>query len=488
MTAKVPRIHWAGWGLVGLVLFTWWPALFHVFRGDHLCLMLEVPWEQGFADTWSHLVSYNRTRLCYPSDPILYRPVLFTLMSFEFSTLGRDPFLWQIFGLGLYASTCLLLWRILSQHLVPALAWTLTALYAVNASHIDAVSWQHIHAYVLFALLSYAFLLIPSVGTGRWAQFCIALTMALTYELGGALVAAWAIWRIRREGPIRWELLLPLPIYIAVNLLDANLRNVALSGGQVERGTLMESLKALPTLWIQLTGWWIWPTSLVDPQALRSRFPVADYRMYIGATFSLVTLAWLYRQRSSRSASQRDLLQYGLWGALGFVAIVALGRMAPRGLEYIAKNTYYAFQFSSFAILIVATALSRLASTHQHRVAWIVGTLALMHLVVSQNTATAMMEAQWPARQLQRATADWIQENPERARGGLTYCNPPDGNLPFVDLKPLQHSEKEIIDFPRLIYGQAHFPDPVRVAYCRNEKFVACESCQVEVCCESQAN
>ncbi len=477
---------WASWGLIGLVLFTWWPALFHVFRGDHLCLLIEIPWDQGFSETWSHLISYNRTRTCYPSDPILYRPVLFTLISVEFATLGRDPFFWQLFGLCLYTATCVLLWRILRVHLSPALALAVAALFAVNASHIDAVSWQHIHAYVLFALLSFAFVLTPSTNKGRWVQLVIALLMSMTYELGGALFAVWAIWKMRREGQRRWELLLPLPIYIVANFVDAQLRQVTLGDGQIERGSIYESIKALPVLWAQLSGWWIWPTSLIDPQALRSKFPVADFRLWIGGAISLLGAIWLYRKRRALTSPQRDLLQFGLWGALGFVAIVALGRMAPRGLEYIAKNTYYAFQFSSFAIFILAVALSRLSLRSQGRAAYLLGALALTHLIVSQNTATAMMEAQWPAGQLQRATSRWIRENPERAQGGLSYCNPPSGNLPFVDLKPLQHSENEIIDFPRLIYGRAHFAEPVRVAYCASSKFVTCESCQVESCCAEE--
>lgn len=488
MAPRASTTTWAAWGLIGLVLFTWWPTLFHVFRGDHLCLLLEVPWDQGFSETWSHLISYNRTRTCYPSDPILYRPVLFTLMSLEFAALGRDPLLWQVFGLCLYAITCVLLWRILRVHLAAPLAWSLAALFAVNASHIDAVSWQHIHAYVLFATLAYAFVLTPSSGWGRWIQLGLAVMMSMTYELGGALFAVWALWRMRRERTLRWELLLPLPIYLMANLVDAQLRQVNFGDGQIERGSLLESLKALPLLWVQVSGWWIWPTSLMDAQALRSKFPVADFRLGIGALVSLLTFVWLYRKRLALTPAQKDLLQFGVWGSLGFVAIVALGRMAPRGLEYIAKNTYYAFQFSSFAILILAVALSRLSTRVQLRAAWIVGVLALGHLVMSQNTATAMMEAQWPARQLQRATAAWIHEDPERARGGLSYCNPPAGNLPFVDLKPLQHSENEIIDFPRLIYGQAHFPNPMRVAYCPNAKFVACETCQIESCCAQEGD
>jgi hypothetical protein len=184
------------------------PSLRHMPRCDQWSYLIDTMGRRGFADTFGHTYSYNRTRVDSPGDTDLFRPVLFALLAAEKDWFGNDFALAQAVGIGLHCGVVLLLLNILLA-LTPAadvgwpavriagrlLPYAVCLFFALNVSVMEMVVWSHINGYLLFLnfLLGSVLLLLRAIDAPSSAgrrRLCLvggwllALAAAFTYELG----------------------------------------------------------------------------------------------------------------------------------------------------------------------------------------------------------------------------------------------------------------------------------------------------------------
>lgn len=502
--SRILPLHkfWVAATLLGMaVAFAWWPVTLHAFRTDHTCLLLEVPHEQGFSETWSHLVSYNRTRKCQPSDGLLYRPVLFSLMAAEFSLLGRDPLPWQITGFVIWFLGAVAVLAFFRQFFDPRFAFLLGLYFAVQVSFVEVVSWQHIHGYIL-----YTSLMLFIVGLyWKWHEnltpvrraylFLLGTIAAFSYELGGPTlgVIGFAHWFFHR-GLQRWKIaewmILP-PLYGLVSYADFIMRGAKALAEPQRREWATQNFNIV---WSHLMAWMALPTPIISPDEFRLRMQVGGWQGWLGALLLIASAIWIARRFwSVRGKSEfnkhKVIIAAGLVATFAFVCTIVLGRVATRSIHYFSVNTYYGYLYAAYMLPVLAAAYAIRPATGRVRqiLLGLFGLLSIVSMIMAQNTTFEMSERMAHTRNFQRNVAEIIEVSPVLARDGIEFCHKPIGNQGFADLVGMQARPEEVIDWVRLIYGRTTFEKPHFVAHCHNGEIgviLPCEGCPgYQTCC-----
>jgi hypothetical protein len=238
--------------LFSIVFWTYRDALKHPPREDHWSYLLDTVHEERFLPLLMQTYSYNRTREVGPGDYLLFRPVLFALLSAEKALFGTNYACWQGFGIVLHCAVVWVFLRLLLRlhqlysggspainRLQLVLAYVLGLFFAVNFAGTEMVIWCHIHGYLLFVLfvLASLLLLVDELG-GTCAQnrgwrlagaLVLMLLAAFTYEIGSAFAACIGVVLalvLATRGQVRRGLMLlvvfgsVLLLYRAVDWLD----------------------------------------------------------------------------------------------------------------------------------------------------------------------------------------------------------------------------------------------------------------------------
>jgi hypothetical protein len=198
--------------VVGAAYF---PALFHMHRGDQWVYLLETIDCRGLWDSFCSTYSFNRTNRLFTGDTGLFRPALFFFLGLQKYLFGTNVILWQAVGIVLHATICLVVLailfgvtrvaRLLRPSPAPERGWpgafdllphAMVFFFATNANIIDAVIWSHLSGYLLFYLCVCVCLLLSlrilevALSDGKCAWFSVSaawllcLLSAFLHELG----------------------------------------------------------------------------------------------------------------------------------------------------------------------------------------------------------------------------------------------------------------------------------------------------------------
>lgn len=129
------------------------PALNRVFAEDQIPYFAELDGETSLA-AGLRLLDYSVVRQYARGDEALYRPLLFTAMAMQNAAFGRDFQAWNMASLILHLLVAYLLFEMLWHMQRSLLACGIALLFAMLASNVEQVSWNHIGGYLLaFGLL-----------------------------------------------------------------------------------------------------------------------------------------------------------------------------------------------------------------------------------------------------------------------------------------------------------------------------------------------
>src|SRR5262245_58168193 len=96
-----------GIALVGIFLLVLWAyatALQHPPREDQWPFLLNTIHEDHFVPLVLHTYSYNRARKLGAGDYLLFRPILFIVLSAEKALFGPRYFAWHLTGIALHCA------------------------------------------------------------------------------------------------------------------------------------------------------------------------------------------------------------------------------------------------------------------------------------------------------------------------------------------------------------------------------------------------
>jgi hypothetical protein len=398
-----------------LIGYIYAPALRHAPRADQWAYYADTLDRDSFFDLIAHTYSYNRTRIVFPGDTHLYRPLFFVVLAAQKSAFGTH-FEWcEVSGIVLHCLACWLLFTILRRMRALAsgpepprfspcdlLPYVLTVFFALNFAVVEQVIWFNIAGYLVFVILLLAALLMllevmaGTVPTRRretllvGCAWLLVLLAAFTYELGQfcavliglGLAAAAARERRYRRALVQLGLFVAIAvIFQAVDQIDRwyqrgnfvdDLKTAEILDGIATPLTIRNAERYVlfvlvqPFLPLRCTTFMpsfgkLHVEELLWTGALTQTTPDVVFGFVVCGVGLLLTLLGLTR---------RDRLLPLVGTALGIAfchgTIVVLGRlnMRPQGI-YLSCNSYYAYIDVLFVLLGVAVpllALDRLRS------------------------------------------------------------------------------------------------------------------------------
>jgi hypothetical protein len=396
----IRRLWWlCGLGLAGIFLLVFWayfPATQHPPREDQWPFLLDTIDEDHVVPLIQQTYSYNRSRKIGPGDYLLFRPVLFTLLSAEKALFGARYQFWHLAGItihcaivGVFLSLLLRLGQIYpaaspaETGLREFLAYFLALFFAVNFAGTEMVIWCHIQGYMIYVLcvLGALRLLVDDVcgvdplAYGKWrlaAALVVLFVGAFAYEVGSLLALCFAVvlglssaWRGQiRRGVLRFALFASLlPLFVISERLDRLAHPEAkpdiTEASVLEHATWEQTAQnsgryLLFTLWqpfFPTSVEWEFEDRIVIPEP--SQNPEAYWRpgpfllvsygvVLVGTGLALLAI----RRILSNRLAQRGFLFLFIPGSLILLhlAIIVMGRLNIRaGPMTLAQNSYYAY-------------------------------------------------------------------------------------------------------------------------------------------------
>ncbi len=362
-----------------LTATAYYPSLFHVARADQVTFLAEYAGRDSSLKTVIDSLFYNRTRLFSPGDVVLFRPLLFLMLSLQRLLFGYGFFWWQLIALSAHLFTITALWRLLrrwSTEDTPAViaVWILTLSFAFLFSNLEAVIWHGITPYVFFAgfiltALERLDVVVISGGRTRAAltQTTLCLLAAiLTYEAGVWYVPCFFVYAlVMLRGTKRAHraliLLLPLVIYAGWSAGHFLYSGTHLEKESTAIAQTFVTWKTFTNLglvikWFITGAFFLQPHDLnplyrlmVGPAALSTPWPFNDWitARWIGVPAVILILAAAGTSASTRLTTKRPE-RMALLGAmlLGYVLLIVAGRANIRedgtGLHC---SLYYFYNF-----------------------------------------------------------------------------------------------------------------------------------------------
>jgi len=268
--------------LINIIVY--FPSFSHLPRSDQDFFFVETAETQGLGDLISQTYSYNRTRVFGQGDQILFRPLLFGLLSVEKWLFGYHFIFWQIFSIGLHLIVIWHLLKILLKIFPNGFAIIISLGFSVLHVSQELVIWQHLNGYLiaLICLLKALYEFIEYIEGGWqerrkvWMVAMWLILMSLFYEFG--LICAF-LFAMSVSLRLPWQSNLP-----------------AGQGGAKRRSNLSYDKRLLRPIGLAMTK----ETGILFlPIAIYLAWSVSDYIYRVDALFSAAqTISWLFVLKS----------------------------------------------------------------------------------------------------------------------------------------------------------------------------------------------
>jgi hypothetical protein len=378
----------AGWVvLTGLVAAAYFPSLYHVARADQVSFLAEYAGRDNGWRTVLDSLYYNRTREFSPGDAVLFRPLLFAILSVQKLAFGYGFFWWQLAALAAHCFALTALWLLLRRWSGVAAGYRTAAglvvvLFAFLFASMEAVIWHGITPYVIFAgfiLLAMAQLdrvVRSNASDGAALAACAGWLFAavLTYEAGVwyvlcftgyALLSLRGTARVRRAG----VLLLPVILYALWSIGHWFLAGIHVEPETSHAARQLFSMQTVSN-WLMVLKWFVaggfflqphdvllYSRMMIPPEVLTGLWPMKSWiaaRWPGAAALVLIGSAMVAGGVQPRSREQWARILWVVAMIAGYVLIIAAGRANTRadstGLQCCL---YYFYNFwILFAVLI----------------------------------------------------------------------------------------------------------------------------------------
>ena len=364
---------------LGLVLvlavtaLAYFPSLFHLPRVDHWAYLEKVFLREDWYSLAVGSFALNRELVngVPPGDELFFRPVLFFLLGNEQYFFGANFFLWQAFGILLHLLVVGALYRFLWRIRPGAQAAAVAVVFALMLANSEAVIWQHINGYVLFAwlvLLALERLYVFSVKKGRrdclWSAAALTMAAAFCFEAGSlyALAMFFYVYGVAVIPKVRRLsfLFLAVPfIYVSLSLLNYKFMGCSPAGSEGIAGGAAGFADIVKKFFFVLK-WqvssfffvkddvYIMGRMTTVPQVLTWAWPfnaLAWERVF--ALLALVSSGvWLFVCCRLKKPLNRPFLLLLASMLIGYAFFLAAGRVAPRGIgRGLVNCLYYLYDF-----------------------------------------------------------------------------------------------------------------------------------------------
>lgn len=379
------RKFWLGFALIfGITLFCYYPSFSHVLRGETYTYWLDT---KGNCNAWELITDYycyEKVRIYDPGDRWLFKPLLFTIVGIEKSVFGVDYIYWRITSFIMHSFAVFSLYRLLWKIKPGLFAISATLFSAVLYTAVNTVLYEQIASYTLF--MAFVLNTLHCFYTKKNLAWGVASAVlaSLIYEVGIVLVGGYLlyilVWQAKfTQNWKRWAISfgIVLPIYFSFYFAE-KLINIA-------PGTMLELQKLLTVKSVgvglavipNIVWTWVKTLSLPSLYAIVPKFnlrsfssQIIDYPTgmafinYISiAGFIIISGNILLRARKSRyQFASLTLLVIAI-----FLATISIFRTNTHGETYILDNSFNAYMFSIFLIVMLYSAIFSKPTTKLER-------------------------------------------------------------------------------------------------------------------------
>lgn len=446
MTARLARIRpWLEVAvIVGLAVWTFWPALFVPPRSDQLVFLYLTDKYPSLGALLKAAYSLQREEMQH--DFVLYRPVLFWMLALGRWICDLDPVKWQALALSAHVVTAVTLWHSLRRYVSHTswLPFLLAAFFVANLCSYEMATWHHIFAYSLgvaavLAALGFSAQYIHAGKTKSLIAAAVCLLFAAfdyeTFALGSLLVgsAGFVFSSIRRDR--RKRLLFGLTLFIGLSAFVSNFADfyfrfgmLPKSGGYANNISLevlvngsLESVATWARMAFTPTTAILEPFSRLRLTGWKSPFEGAGLLQigFAGLLFSVLiaTIAKAVR------AKFLNISKFEMWNlvvcaslASLFLGTLVAGRMAERGVQSVLEmNVYYPYFPLAFLLAGVGPVISRILQTESTRtvkllISSVVG-LTIFHSFASHELASYSRDLHSGQMQIIESIRDTVRQH-----------------------------------------------------------------------------
>jgi hypothetical protein len=398
--------------LAAVIIGVYWPSLYHIPRADQIGYLAEVSARQGFASIVLDTLDLNRTRSFMPGDQLLFEPLLFLLLGLETFFFRYNMILWQAMGIGAHIFAAGALYALLCRIRGGVFALAATAFFAFLPTNIEAVTWQHITAYVFFA--GFMFMCLRNVYAAEMdrARASDYVPAALMWMAAGMLIYITGVWYAIVSGLLFWRRGLRgaacgfwslVAGWGLLNGMDLAWRSCP---GDVSffvsSGGFWVTLKNMAFLakWCLSLVFFLSPADMFPISRIMIKQPVLDGAWPVGAPLNVTMLmgiallvlgALCYLAGHDRREQWRrhaGMIAACLAMAAGYLFVITAGRLNTQDIDQVLRySSYYPYNFFPFFIVLSALVWPREVPSRAGK--WLrYGALVLLSAVIILNAGT----------------------------------------------------------------------------------------------------
>ncbi|HEY3490938.1 MAG TPA: hypothetical protein VGK27_12580 [Candidatus Deferrimicrobiaceae bacterium] len=415
----------------GVILVLYWPALDLLPMKDHPVFLLE---RELYRNDWRWFLgalSYNRTRVLFPGDFYLFRPLHMAIVAVEDILFRHDFAVQGVIGCAMFAATATILFTA-ARRLCGIYAATVGVLIWVSsAAGASIVLWQHIAPYSLAPGLLLGAVLLLHGERRRSPGAAAACVLAASLLNESAVVVALALSgyflvagpKATRKGNGA-AFLFPALLSLALNAFDFYvLHPVPNILGAADRATCAGLFKGIRD-YLGSVG-----VALLSPWSIRFQdFQTQNFLFYwpfwnltlfqlslcaLPVSALVVLSSWKFVRRIRSGDGGFEATAGAFFLMLFFtVSAVCAFRMSTRGEEYLGGATYY-YAIAHFAVMGMIFVL--LSGRRERLTARFTAPFLLLiatHVFVLHRDLARNSEIIRPVISLVRETSSWFRENP----------------------------------------------------------------------------
>lgn len=388
--------------IIAFISILYFPSLTHPPRSDQWSFLVDTIDNHTAFDTFKNSYSYNRTRVIAIGDTALFRPLLFLLLSLEKGIFGNNFRFIQAIGIMLHILVVLLLFIIMNQirgilkinenkkmdMIFATLGILFISFFALNFSFTEIVIWTHLHAYMVFhvlTLLSFILLLkyiyIPDGESPyKWiiplSVWFFTLLGSFMYEFGQicALLIGIFFFVLLRKRTLKHALLIALAflmipvIYQTANLIDLHIHRdlfepdltasmiakEVFSLNTVTHGVRLLRYFVILPFFPSLTQVSSPSRTIISELSLEEIGPLALPSLLAFISWWLFVCLGIIAIRKSNSRKFNLFFMLILFFYLGYCTLIVLGRLNLRPYfdQVVMSGTYYLYLPLCYATII----------------------------------------------------------------------------------------------------------------------------------------